>query len=178
MTASSTALLQRGCKFNESCRTYKWVMPHVWMSLVTIMSQPWMRALPFSSGCNRNESCCIHEWVMSHVCISHITHTMNIRQPWTRAQINESCHTYEWVMSHIPWTWASPGWEQAPHFSSGCNRNKSCRTYKWVMSHVCMSHITRTINMNVRMSHVTHTRNMGLPWMRVCTALLDQVQQK
>jgi len=58
---------------NESCRTYEWVMSHIWMSHVA----------------HRNESCRTYERVMSHIWTSHVAH------------MNKSRHTYAWVTSHV-----------------------------------------------------------------------------
>ena len=66
-------------QMNESCHTYEWVMPHIWMSHITHM----------------NESCHTYEWVMSHIWMSPVTH------------MNESCHTphtYDDITSR---TWRS-----------------------------------------------------------------------
>jgi len=57
----------------ESCHTYEWVMPHIWMSHATQMF----------------ESCQTYEWVMQHIWMSHATH------------MNESCHVHEYIISQI-----------------------------------------------------------------------------
>jgi len=70
---------------NESCHTYDWVMPHVWMSHITHM----------------NESCNAYEGVMSRIWMSHVTHinVSCLSYEWVMPHMNESCHKYEWVMS-------------------------------------------------------------------------------
>jgi len=60
---------------NEPCRTYEWVMSHIWMSRIWICHVTRV-----------NESCHTCEWVMSHVWMGHV------------ASMNESCHTYEWIV--------------------------------------------------------------------------------
>jgi len=129
---------------NESCHTYEWVTPHIWMSHVTHM----------------NESCHTYEWVMSRTCrtwIQHLapttpyhnnltdvtkgenkqkktpprpTQTIDIGSqvgpPADLLQlcINESCNIYEWVMEQISNIWMS-------HV-----------TYEWVMSRRWIRHVT------------------------------------
>ena len=58
---------------NESCRTYEWVMPYIWMS----------------HGAHMKKSCHTYEWVMPHTWTIHATY------------MNESCHTYAWVMARM-----------------------------------------------------------------------------
>jgi len=67
------ALLRHVTHMNESCRTYEWVMSHIWMSHVTRM----------------NESCHTYEWFMSRTWMDYNT------------LMNESWHIYEWVTSHM-----------------------------------------------------------------------------
>jgi len=84
---------------NASCHIYVWVMSHVRMRHVALMTEShWhtneschtrervVSHARMSRVTRTNESCHTHEWVVSHVRMSHVTHT------------NESCHTYEWVM--------------------------------------------------------------------------------
>jgi len=58
---------------DESCRTYQWVMSHVWMRRT-------------------------YTWVMSHISMSHVSR-MNASHLYMShvAHINESCLTYECV---------------------------------------------------------------------------------
>jgi len=58
---------------DESCRTYKWVMSHIWTRRVAPM----------------NESCHTYELVTWHTWMSHFTH------------MTATCHTYERVMCDI-----------------------------------------------------------------------------
>ena len=68
----------------ESCRAYKWVMSHVWMSHVPHKYKP----RHTQRECHRRWLFVLHcLWVMSHMKMSHVT------------CMNESCHMYEWIMS-------------------------------------------------------------------------------
>ena len=74
---------------DESCRTYGWVMSHIWISYITHMEQSWHTEcwiFEWSAGCmsmrqvtHVNESCDTLESVTSHILISHVIQT-------------ESCH--------------------------------------------------------------------------------------
>jgi len=68
---------------NGPCRTWEWVMSHVWMSHVAHVS----------------ESCRTCEWVTMHMGLSHITF-LNINA-YTPDHIDESHRMCEWVMSHV-----------------------------------------------------------------------------
>jgi len=122
---------------NELCRTYEWVMSHIWMSYVA----------------HRNESCRTYECVMSHIGMSHVAH------------MNASCLTYEWVMSHIWMSYVAHMNEPCRTYISHISVSHTCKhlqysvclplcrryewghTYEWVMSHIQMSHVT----------HISHT---------------------
>jgi len=65
---------------NESCHTYEWVVPHMWMSHVAHV----------------NESCRTCEWVVSHIWVSRVTH------------VNESCLTCQWVVCHMSMSCVTP----------------------------------------------------------------------
>jgi len=168
---------------NEPCRTYEWVMSHIWMSHIWICHVTRV-----------NESCHTWEWVMSHLCMSHVTR-MN-------ESMNESCHIYEWIVytpqrhrtEQFPKPWKGLiAWSDSficvmrlnlyiyecrdsllrvtwlvrvRHASelSKALKGESCHTYEWVMSHVWMSHVTRIneschtygwVMSHVLMSHVT-----------------------
>ena len=111
---------------DESCRTYEWVTPHIWVSHVAhtnyscrtyewFMSHIWMSHVTYM-----NESCRTYEWVMSHIWMSHVT------------RMNESCRTYEWFISHI---WMS----HVIHMNESCHTYESCacafiRVVNWIKS--------------------------------------------
>jgi len=113
---------------NESCHTYEWVMPHIWMSHVTHI----------------NKSCHTYEWVMSHIWMSHVTH---INEAY-HIDVNESCDVYvsESIHTHTNAT--------RLHLQQGARRLLCCRMrlwthhvifecYKW-MSHVWMIQMNDT----------------------------------
>jgi len=102
-------------RMNESCRTYEWVMSHIWMSHVTRM----------------NESCHTYEWVMSRIFLMHVNESVWVKSHvwmshvtnesvWVKSHVwmshiirmNKSRHTYEWVTrmnkSHV---WMSHTYE-------------------------------------------------------------------
>jgi len=66
---------------NESCRTYEWVLRHIWMSLTRKKT---------SDVRHRNESCHTSEWVMSYVQISHVART----NEWF---VCATCRVSQWV---------------------------------------------------------------------------------
>jgi len=113
-------------RMNESCRTYKWGMSHIQVSLVTYTNvlhvQKQIQVVPHSwmhRFTHTYEICQAYEWVMSHIWMSHVAH------------MNESCRTYEWVMSHI---WMS----HVAHMNESC---RTCQTYEHVTSRVWMRHL-------------------------------------
>jgi len=86
---------------NESCVTYEWVMPHIWMRHKT------------SHATRMNKSCHICEWVISqntpHYAQPHyinalcVTYECIVCHIWMHcvSHMNALCVTYEWVMRHI-----------------------------------------------------------------------------
>jgi len=66
---------------NESCRTYKWVISHIWISHVTHMK--------VSCHTYEWESCHTYEWVMSHI-------WMNLCELW----MEMSNMTYTSLVTH------------------------------------------------------------------------------
>jgi len=85
-------------RINESCLTYEWVMPHIWIGHVSQM----------------NGSCLTYERIMSRIEISDVSHmnesclANNVGRVICGAEFvcraflcEESCPTYECVMSHI-----------------------------------------------------------------------------
>ena len=107
---------------DESCHTYEWVTPHIWIHITRMNEscRTWMHHVT-----RRDESCHVYEQVMSRTCTISTTHTGMSHV----THMNESCHTHAWVMSHI--------------WKSHVTRTKeSCDTYAWVVSHVWMSHVT------------------------------------
>ena len=128
--------------FDQSCRTYEWVMSNIWTSQVTHM----------------NEARHTYEWVTWHtnestgrrpVGFGEISKTPRSHQRCSLGsgirmsrvtRGNASCHTYAalqvmrmhtyvWGMSHI-WMSHVTMWK------------RNCHTCKSVMSHVCMSPVT------------------------------------
>ena len=70
---------------NEWCRTYEWVMCHLWMCHVTLMNE-W------------NESCHIYGWVMSHMRRHHAFLGAPRAQP-------PNCNLSHTWTSHVPHTY-------------------------------------------------------------------------
>jgi len=85
----------------ESCRTYEWVMPRIWMSYSAHMNWSCRRYEYFVSREFDADSNILR--VMSHIWMSHVTcMNMSCHAKWRHAtHINESCHVYEPVMSHM-----------------------------------------------------------------------------
>ena len=146
--------------YNESWRTYSWVMTHVFMS----------------HGIHIHESWHTYSWVMAHIFISH---RMHVHESWHACtsrhgtcivmahvfmshgtRIHESWHTYSsshftqsWAtahvfMSHDKWiheSWYTRiepyrSWVLAHIFMSlGTRILESWHTYSWVIAHIFMS---------------------------------------
>jgi len=147
---------------NESCRTYKgvmphitWVMPYVWMTRVKCtkeMAHIWMshgthiNSRGSASGVGVDKRHMAHgTWHMAHGMLKESCHMYEwaMSHVWMGhvTHMNESCHTYDYVMWHI---WMS-------HVT---HMNESCCTYEWVMSHIWMSPITH-------MNESRHTVQVG-----------------
>jgi len=109
--------------FNESCRTYEWVMAHIRMRHVKYINK----------SCMKYTHLRLLQWVKFH--FSHKLEWVYIACEWVMAtyawvisnKMNESCHTCASVMSHA--------WMRTWHIISHI-------TQEWVMAHMCMSHIT------------------------------------
>jgi len=122
-----------------SCRTYEWVMSHVWINLTThinhLLSAPHLSAtillICMGSVARTKESYRTYEGVMSHVRRSHVARASCVTDQdvdGKRAPIHSASALW-WVMSHI--------------VSHATPTDESCQTHEWVMSHTWMSHITR-----------------------------------
>jgi len=121
------------------CRTYEWVMSHIWRSCVALMDescrihenvifQVWMGHVT-----NMKESFCIYEWGMSCIEIRHLTHR------------NKSCEIREWVMPHRHIVNKESWWRPSIWMSHGI--------YEWVMAY-----------MNWVMSQCMHIANKYSRW--------------
>jgi len=108
------ACMSHVAHMNESCRTYEWVMSHIWMSHVAHMNESrrtydsCRTYLLMMSGKWMSHVTHTHELAMSHISMSHVTH------------MNESYQTCEYVTSRA---WMS-------HVA---RLNKSCRTDYFAM---------------------------------------------
>ena len=89
------ACMSHVAHMNESCRTYEWVMSHIWMSHVAHMNE----------SCRTYERVTSHIWLMSHISINDVRQMNESRHTHTWishvTHIYESCHTYEWVISNM-----------------------------------------------------------------------------
>jgi len=131
---------------NESCRTYKWAVSHIWRIMsraprtksfkitrstwyVWVMSHA--HVTDISDG-----SCHTYTWVTPH---SHITRVMSHVHTSHVTRIHESCPTYTWIMPHIRMS-------HVTHTHESCHTwtYESCHTYTWLMSYLHMSHVTHT----------------------------------
>jgi len=158
---------------NVSCHIHAWVMPRIWMSLVTRMNPNG----PSGSIPRKATS-------MSHVTCMRISHVTHMNVWWFMAHIwmyGESWYMYEcmshgtymnvwWIMVHI---WMFHGtcvnescyimnrsrhiWESTmshKRMSHVNHLNESCHTYEWVMSHMWISH--NSVMSKTWLSHATH----------------------
>jgi len=130
---------------NESCRTYEWVMSHIWMSHIEHM----------------NESCRTYEWM------SHVTHVMS-----HVAHLNESCRTYEWVTSHITYEAETCIWPRASERSEEgtsssrrpCHVHTTCMYVDiWIYKHVYNIYSLTRIRTTYTLTH----RSISRPRMRL-----------
>jgi len=138
---------------NESCRTYEWVMVHIWMRQVVHINEmshdahmnesrhtyKWVVLLIWMSHvASMNESWCNCECVMLHISIKHGAHLNESRHTCkslilcTRrrhvAHMNEARGTYKWVMSHI---WI----RHAAHMWTSHVTHEACYSYEWGSIH-------------------------------------------
>jgi len=128
---------------NVSCRTYEWVMLHMWVSHVAHMdesSRSWrIRAYEYVVQC-----------VKSHIWMGNVVH------------VNESLQAYGWVRSHA---WMHPIMCQVTH------TNESCHTREWIMANIWMSQVTLVnawYNASYHiywMNHVTHVNESWQTYM-------------
>ena len=132
---------------NESCPTYEWVRPHLWMSHVSYewaISHAWMSHVrATASRCLSQVTRVSYEWVMSHMNESCLIRTSNIRAIASRylshvTRAYASC-LISWVMSHThKRSMSNNEQEQAIMMSyiicHVTNIHASCRK-SWVMSH-------------------------------------------
>jgi len=136
---------------NASCRTYPWVMSHIWMRHVAYINAScrtyecdiphvWMSAVAHMNA-HVKECCRTYEWVMLHIWMGHVAHTN--KDKWIRhvAHIlelssKELCPTCQWGMPHM---WM----RHVAHMYESCHThmNESCRAHEWAMSHIRTSHV-------------------------------------
>jgi len=149
------SIMSHVTRTDDSCRTYKWVMSHIWISRVTrewilIFLAPLFVTVCVSHVQVSHESCPVDEWVMAHTWVRMHAQPTRSHVTWHILVHRESCHTCEWVMSHIP-------------MSHVAYMNESCHTYGWVISHMEMGHV-------MRMNESCHLSWCGP---RACTADLQ-----
>jgi len=112
MSSESQVIMCHVTYMNESCRTYEWVMSHIWVRHVAHMS----------------EACRTYRWVMSHMYISESCYTYE--WIYRRAKYTNA----SW-MSHVP---RKDAFMSNTWMSHVTNMNESCQirmshvTYEWV----------------------------------------------
>jgi len=147
---------------NESCYTYEWVMPRIWMSrgiatmsrLLLIIGLFCQRALQkrlysaketynFKEPNNHSHPICR---TYQRLCVTHLRRVSHISSHVTH--MNKSCHTREEVMENTIILLAMP------------------KSMSFSESHICMSHISRRMShdthLNEWMSHVTHLHHTSI----------------
>ena len=83
---------------SQSCLTYKWVIPHIWMrhvgrvNVLCVHTEHKRIIQRHTYGAvNTNESCLTYEWVMSHIRMSHVSHTY---EPCRTREYGRMNHAY------------------------------------------------------------------------------------
>ena len=143
---------------DDSCRTYEWVMSHIWISHVSLVAC--RTCVTESRGTHEFDTAHIrvrgraHEWNTARHIYEWMSHGAYMYETWhihvwltygnymnetgyTHEWMSHGTHTNEWVMAHIRIneSWHTHEWDMAHTWMK-----KTWHTHYWNTGHVCAVH--------------------------------------